>query len=392
MFTKFARMNRLFKHEDCRCVVIIAGARRSFAKSAGQVTQGTAPNPGRASSQINFSSMPTPAELSDMPSENLNLCNAVNQALRIALESDDSALLFGEDVGFGGVFRCSDGLQNQFGEARVFSTPLSEQGIVGFGIGIASVGHTAIAEIQFADYIFPAHDQIVNEASKFRYRSASEFDCGGLTVRAPYGAVGHGGLYHSQSVESFFANCAGIKMVFPRSPYRAKGLLLASIRDPNPTLFFEPKRLYRAAQEDVPIGDYTLPLGVAEIVEQGDDVTVVSWGAQVLEVQKAAELARSRDGISVEIIDLQTLLPWDQETVEESVQKTGRLVVTHEAAMTGGFAGEIISAISESCFLSLEAPPLRVCGYDTPFALIYEKFYYPDQYKIYEAIRTNAKY
>jgi len=325
------------------------------------------------------------------PTKEMNLCNAVNDALRIALETDNRAFIFGEDVGFGGVFLCTNHLQHKFGKDRVFNTPLSEQGIVGFAIGMAAVGATPIAEIQFADYIFPAFDQIVNEAAKYRYRSGNLFNCGGLTIRTPYGAVGHGALYHSQSPEAYFCHTPGLKVVMPRSPARTKGLLLASIRDKNPVIFFEAKRLYRQAVEKVPLADYTLPLGKAEIVKEGKDITVVGWGAQVLVIEEACKLAEA-EGISCEVIDLNTLLPWDSETVEASVKKTGRLVISHEAPITSGFGAEVASKIQESCFLSLESPILRVCGYDTPFPLAFEKFYVPDYLKIFEALKKSISF
>ena len=306
----------------------------------------------------------------------VNLFTAINDAMGVALESDDSAVIFGEDVAFGGVFRCSMGLREKFGDHRVFNTPLCEQGIAAFAIGYATQGGVAIAEIQFADYIFPAFDQIVNEAAKYRYRSGDQFNCGSLTIRAPYGAVGHGGHYHSQSPEAYFCHTPGLKVVVPRDPFQAKGLLLACIRDPNPALFFEPKALYRASVGDVPTGDYELPLGEAEIVRQGSDVTLVAWGAQVHVMTKAAEIA-SESGISCEIIDLRTLLPWDKGTVVDSVKKTGRLVVSHEAPITCGFGAEVSATVQEQCFLHLEAPIERVCGWDVPFPLVYEKFYVP---------------
>lgn len=321
----------------------------------------------------------------------MNLFTAVNDAMRIAMETDDSAVVFGEDVSFGGVFRCTVGLREQFGDERVFNTPLCEQGIAGFAIGYAAMGRTAIAEMQFADYIFPAFDQIVNEAAKYRYRSGNEFDCGGLTLRAPCGAVGHGGHYHSQSPEAHFAHTPGLKIVMPRSPREAKGLLLASIRDPNPVLFFEPKMLYRAAVEDVPAGDFEIPLGRADVVRRGGDCSVVGWGGQMRVLQSAVELAAA-EGISCELIDLRTILPWDRAAVAESVRKTGRLVVSHEAPQTGGFAGEVAAAVQEDCFLSLEAPVQRVCGLDTPFPLVFEKYYVPDQYKVLEAIKAAVNF
>eukprot|EP01038_Epipyxis_sp_PR26KG_P005109 gene5109-7120_t len=321
----------------------------------------------------------------------MNLFTAVNDAMRIALRSDENCILFGEDVGFGGVFRCSVGLQEEFGNQRVFNTPLCEQGIAGFAIGYASMGHTAIAEIQFADYIFPAFDQLVNEAAKYRYRSGNQFNCGGLTIRAPCGAVGHGALYHSQSPEAYFCHTPGLKVVIPSGPADAKGLLLASIRDPNPVIFFEPKALYRASVEDVPVGDYEVPLGVAKIVRNGTDVTIVGWGGQMNVLAKACDAAESM-GISCELIDLRTLLPWDEETITKSVTKTGKLIISHEAPRTGGFAAEISSTVQEECFLSLEAPIQRICGYDTPFPLAFEKFYVPDYLKVLEAIKTAVNF
>merc|ERR1719161_2396462 len=216
---------------------------------------------------------------------------AINSAMDTVLEADERSLLFGEDVAFGGVFRCSMGLREKYGNDRVFNTPLSEQGIIGFAIGAAAVGYTPIAEIQFADYVFPAFDQIVNEAAKYRYRAGGTWDVGGLTIRMPCGAVGHGGLYHSQSPEAFFSHCPGLNIVVPRGPVQAKGLLLAAIRSPDPTLFFEPKILYRQSVEEVPEGDYELPLGKADIVREGSDVTLIGWGTQVQRLMKAAELA-----------------------------------------------------------------------------------------------------
>jgi 2-oxoisovalerate dehydrogenase E1 component beta subunit len=321
----------------------------------------------------------------------MNLFTALNDAMRIALATDDSAVIFGEDVAFGGVFRCTVDLKEEFGEHRVFNTPLCEQGIAGFAIGYATMGKTAIAEMQFADYIFPAFDQLVNEAAKYRYRSGDEFDCGGLTVRAPCGAVGHGGHYHSQSPEAYFAHTPGLKVVMPRSPKQAKGLLLASIREPDPVIFFEPKALYRAAVEEVPIGDYMIPLGEADIMRRGGDITVVGWGSQLRVLENACDMAEDV-GISCELIDLQSILPWDVETVVQSVQKTGRLLISHEAPRTGGFAAEISSTVQESCFLSLEAPIERVCGYDTPFPLVFEKYYVPDALKNFEAIKKTVNF
>lgn len=317
---------------------------------------------------------------------------AITDAIDTALATDETAVTFGEDVAFGGVFRATTGLLEKYGPKRVFSTPLCEQGIAGFAIGYAAVGGTAVAEIQFADYVFPAFDQIVNEAAKYRYRSGNEFDVGGLVFRMPYGAVGHGGHYHSQSPEAYFAHTPGLKIVVPRSPAQAKGLLLASIRDKNPVIFMEPKGIYRSSVEAVPTGDYEIEIGKAEVVKEGTDVTVVGWGAQMGVLQKAVDKAEAELGISCELIDLRTILPWDADAVCESVRKTGRLIVSHEAPKTGGFAAEISATVQERCFLHLESPIQRVCGYDTPFPLIWERFYNPDYLKNFEALKGSIEY
>lgn len=321
-----------------------------------------------------------------------NLLQAINNALITAMTEDEKAVVFGEDVGhFGGVFRATSNLQEKFGKHRCFNTPLTEQGILGFANGLASQGATPIAEIQFGDYIFPAFDQIVNETAKFRYRSGGQFDCGGLTIRTPYGGGIAGGHYHSQSPEAYFAHTPGMKIVIPRNPYQAKGLLLASIRDKNPVLFMEPKRLYRASVSEVPEEDYTLPLGKADIVQEGADITLLAWGAQIEIVQKAAAMALE-DGVNCEIIDLRSILPWDVQTVCESVMKTGRLLINHEAPKTAGFAAEIAATVQDKCFLYLESPISRVCGLDTPYPLAHEKEYMPDEYKTYEAIKRTMHY
>jgi len=281
------------------------------------------------------------------------------------------------------------GLEEKYGKDRVFNTPLCEQGIAGFAIGASVAGATAIAEIQFADYIFPAFDQIVNEAAKYRYRSGDNFDCGSLTFRATWGAVGHGALYHSQSPEAYFAHTPGLKIVIPRSPQKAKGLLISCIRDKNPCIFFEPKILYRSAVEHVPVADYELPLGKADIVVPGDDVTLIGWGTQVHVLREVAQLAQERLGVSCEVIDMVSILPWDRETVFDSVNKTGRVVVTHEAPLTGGFGAEIAASIQDACFLNLEAPVQRVAGHDTPFPHIFEPFYLPDKWRCLEAVKKS---
>ncbi|KAG7336223.1 hypothetical protein KOW79_000916 [Hemibagrus wyckioides] len=307
-----------------------------------------------------FTFYPDPVPTNYGPTTKMNLFQSITSALDNTLASDPTAVIFGEDVAFGGVFRCTVGLRDKYGKDRVFNTPLCEQGIVGFGIGVAVAGATAIAEIQFADYIFPAFDQIVNEAAKYRYRSGNHFDCGKMTIRAPWGCVGHGSLYHSQSPEAFFAHSAGLKVVVPRGPVQAKGLLLSCIADENPCIFFEPKILYRAAVEQVPTDAYHIPLSQADIVQEGSDLTMVAWGTQVHVLREVANMAQDKLGLSCEVIDLQTILPWDKETVCKSVVKTGRLLISHEAPVTGGFAAEITTAVQEECFLNLEAPITRV--------------------------------
>ncbi|XP_012237583.1 2-oxoisovalerate dehydrogenase subunit beta, mitochondrial isoform X1 [Bombus vosnesenskii] len=327
--------------------------------------------------------------------EKMNMYQAINHGLRIALKNDPAAVIFGEDVAFGGVFRCTMNLQKEFGNDRVFNTPLCEQGIAGFGIGLATVGVTAIAEIQFADYIFPAFDQLVNEAAKLRYRSGAEFDCGKLTVRTPCGAVGHGGLYHSQSPEAYFAHTPGLKVQFivmPRGAKQAKGLLLSCIEEPDPCIMFEPKILYRTAIDDVPTAHYKIEIGKAEVVREGDAVTLVGWGTQVHVLLEVADLVQEELGASCEVIDLVSILPWDTELVCKSVKKTGRVVIAHEAPLTSGFGAEIVSVVQEECFLHLEAPIQRVTGWDCPFPHVFEPFYLPDKWRCFAAVRKILKY
>ena len=322
----------------------------------------------------------------------MNLLQAINNALDTAMAADKKVVCFGEDVGhFGGVFRATSHLQERYGRDRCFNTPLTEQGIIGFANGLASQGHKPVAEIQFGDYIFPAFDQIVNETAKFRYRSGNEFNVGGLTIRTPYGGGIRGGHYHSQSPEAYFAHTPGLKIVVPRNPHQAKGLLLASIRDDNPVLFFEPKRLYRASVGDVPDEDYELPLGSAEIVREGQDITLLAWGAQMEVLNEAAQMAE-KEGVDCEIIDLRSILPWDVDTVVDSVKKTGRLLVSHEAPVTNGFGAEISATVQEQAFLYLEAPVARVCGMDVPYPLSHEVEYHPDATKVFEAIKATLHY
>lgn len=321
----------------------------------------------------------------------MNMVQAINDALRHEMRRDNRVVILGEDVGkVGGVFRVTQGLFDEFGDERVIDTPLSEGGIIGTAIGMALYGLVPVPEIQFADFIFPAYDQIVSELAKYRYRSGGEYPAK-LVIRTPVGGGIRGGHYHSQHPESQFIHCAGLKVVCPSNPADAKGLLLASIRDPDPVMFFEPKRIYRAAKGDVPEGDYTIPLGKANVVREGKSVTVVVWGAMLYEALEAANQAASQ-GIETEVIDLRTLWPLDIDTIIQSVKKTGRVVVVHEAPKSCGLGGEIVSLINEKAFLHLEAPPKRVTGYDTPFPYTLEMEYLPLAHRILPAIVETARY
>ena len=321
----------------------------------------------------------------------MNMVQAINDGLRLEMRRDPRVLVMGEDVGkVGGVFRVTAGLYDEFGDDRVIDTPLSEGGIIGTAIGMALYGLVPVPEIQFADFIFPAYDQIVSELAKFRYRSGGQYPAK-LVIRTPVGGGIRGGLYHSQSPESLFIHNAGLKVVCPSNPHDAKGLLLASIRDPDPVLFFEPKRIYRAAKGEVAEGDYTVPLSQAAVVREGSQVTVIAWGAMLYEALEAANQAASQ-GIECEVIDLRTLWPLDIDTIVASVKKTGRVVVVHEAPRTCGFGGEIIALINEKAFLHLEAPPTRVTGFDTPFPYTLEMDYLPLAHRILPAIVETARY
>lgn len=321
----------------------------------------------------------------------MNMVQAINDALRLEMRRDNRVVILGEDVGkVGGVFRVTQGLFDEFGDERVIDTPLSEGGIIGSAIGMALYGLVPVPEIQFADFIFPAYDQIVSELAKYRYRSGGEYPAK-LVIRTPVGGGIRGGHYHSQHPEAQFIHCAGLKVVCPSNPADAKGLLLASIRDPDPVMFFEPKRIYRAAKGDVPEGDYTVPLGKANVVREGKSVTVIVWGAMLYEALEAANQAASQ-GIEAEVIDLRTLWPLDIDTIIQSVKKTGRVVVVHEAPKSCGLGGEIVSLINEKAFLHLEAPPRRVTGYDTPFPYTLEMEYLPLAHRILPAIVETARY
>ncbi|KFA76835.1 hypothetical protein S40288_03015 [Stachybotrys chartarum IBT 40288] len=347
------------------------------------------------SSQSALKSNELPLEIRNGTTKKMNLFQAINDALGIALAEDESVLVFGEDVAFGGVFRCTMKLAETYGAERVFNTPLSEQGLMGFGIGLAAEGMRPVAEIQFADYVYPAFDQLVNEAAKYRYREGTcGRSAGGLTVRMPCGGVGHGGLYHSQSPESLFTHIPGLRVIMPRSPIQAKGLLLAAIRSNDPCVFMEPKILYRAAVEHVPIGSYELPLSKAEILKQGKDVTIISYGQPLYTCLSALQRAEQDLGISVELIDLRTLYPWDKKTVFDSVRKTGRAIVVHEAMVNAGVGAEVAAAIQEDkdTFIRLEAPVARVAGWSIHNPLLFERFHIPDVARIYDRIKNVLKY
>jgi pyruvate dehydrogenase E1 component beta subunit len=314
---------------------------------------------------------------------NLNMVQAINLALIQEMEKDPRVLLLGEDVSAnGGVFRVTEGLQKRFGEKRVVDTPLAESGIIGTAIGLAMGGLRPVPEIQFDGFLGPAYDQICSHAARMRTRTRGAFPVP-LTIRIPVGGGIHAPELHSDSPEAIYAHTPGLKVVMPSSPYDAKGLLIASIRDPDPVMFFEPKRIYRAFREEVPEDEYVLPIGKARTVCEGNELTIVSWGASVVQCMQAIE----KSGKDIELIDLRTIYPFDIDAIEESVKKTGRCVVVHEAPLTCGFGAEISARIMERCFLHLEAPVQRVSGFDTimPYYKL-ELDYMPDASRIGRAI------
>ncbi|WLV23508.1 alpha-ketoacid dehydrogenase subunit beta [Aciduricibacillus chroicocephali] len=319
---------------------------------------------------------------------------AITLAMKEEMVRDANVFVLGEDVGKkGGVFRATDGLQERFGEERVIDTPLAESAIAGVAIGAAMYGMRPVAEMQFADFIMPAVNQIVSEAAKIRYRSNNDWSCP-LTVRAPFGGGIHGALYHSQSVEALFANTPGLKIVIPSSPYDAKGLLKAAIRDDDPVLFFEHKRAYRLLKEEVPEDDYVLPLGKAEVKHEGTDLTVITYG---LCVQYALEAAKEleKEGISAEVVDLRTVYPIDRETIVESAKKTGKVLLITEDNKEGSIMSEVSATIAEECLFDLDAPIRRLAAPDVPampYALPLEKFFLVDQDKVTAAMREMAAF
>ena len=317
----------------------------------------------------------------------MNLIEGVNAALHYEMNKDKKVVILGEDIGVdGGVFRATVGLLKKFGDVRVIDTPLAESGIVGSAIGMAVYGLKPIAEVQFMGFVYPAFDQIISHASRMRTRTRGRYTCP-LVVRMPYGGGVHAPEHHSESMESLFIHTPGVKVVVPATPSDAKGLLLSAIRDPDPVIFLEPKKLYHGAKEKVPSGNYTVPLGKAAIVSEGIDVTLLCWGSmRPLSVSVAGKM--EEQGVSVEVIDLRTLYPYDAETIIASVKKTGRCIIVHEAPRTGGLGAELSARISEEVLLSLKAPVLRVTGYDTIFPLYkLEKYYMPDEEKVMNAIQ-----
>ena len=322
---------------------------------------------------------------------NLTLVQAINLALTQEMEADETVVLLGEDVGLnGGVFRVTEGLLQRFGEDRVVDTPLAESGIMGTAIGLAMNGIKSVPEIQFEGFLGPAYDQLVNHAARYRSRTRGAVTIP-MTVRVPVGGGIHAPELHSDSPEAIYAHTPGLKVLMPSSPYDAKGMLISAIRDPDPVIFFEPKRIYRAFREEVPEDEYTVPIGKAKIVEEGSDVTVVTWGAMTIQCINAMDSLP--ENLSVELIDLRTIYPLDVDTVVESVRKTGRCVVAHEAPLTAGLGAEISALVQERCFLHLEAPVQRVTGFDTfmPYYKM-ELEYLPEAPRVAEAITACAAY
>jgi len=321
------------------------------------------------------------------------MVQAIDQALQQEMERDPNVIVLGEDVGKdGGVFRVTDGLVARFGEERVLDTPLAESGIVGVAIGMAIAGYRPVAEIQFSGFIYPAYDQLVSHASRMRNRTRGRLTVP-LVVRAPYGGGIRALEHHSESMEAIFAHVPGLKVVIPADPYEAKGLLTAAIRDPDPVVFFEPARVYRAIKTEVPEESYVIPLGTARVVREGRDLTVVAWGAQVRIALEAAERLAAEGRSDVEVIDVRTLSPFDFESVTASVIKTGRAVVVHEAPRTGGFGGEIAAQLMERAILHLEAPVRRVTGFDTvpPLAKL-EDYFHPDADRVVDEIIATMEF
>jgi 2-oxoisovalerate dehydrogenase E1 component beta subunit len=322
------------------------------------------------------------------------MVEAVRDAMADEMRRDERVFVLGEDVGGGGVFRATDGLRDEFGEERCMDTPLAEAAIVGAAIGASINGLLPVAEIQFADFIHPAFDQLVSEAARLHYRSNGAWSCP-ITVRTPYGGGIHGGPYHSQSIEAFYAHVPGLKVICVASPYDAKGLLKSAIRDPNPVMLLEHKKAYRLFREEVPDEDYTIPIGVAETKREGRDMTLVTYGLMTRYSLEAAEEVQAEGGVSVEVIDLRTVSPWDKECVLESVRKTGKALIVYEDNISGGFGAEVAATIAEDAFEFLDGPVTRIASPDVPLAPysgILEEHILPNPEKIAAGIRKLAAF
>ncbi len=318
----------------------------------------------------------------------MTMIEALNQALALELERDKRVVIFGEDIGVnGGVFRVTEGLQRKFGEQRVFDTPLAESGIIGTSVGMAVYGLRPIAEIQFAGFLFVSMNQLLSQATRIRFRSGGAYECP-LVVRAPYGGGVRTPELHSDSIEGLFLQSPGFKVIIPSNPYDAKGLLASAVADPEPVILLENIKLYRSFRQDVPEDYYTIPLGKAKVVQEGQDVTVMAYGAMVQVALEAAKKAQQESGISAEVIDLRTIWPLDEEAIVNSVTKTGRAVIVHEAPKAGGVGAEVTAIINEKCLFSLLQPVARVTGYDTPYPVPgQEDYYVPNAAKVLDALR-----
>lgn len=322
----------------------------------------------------------------------LNMVQALNMALREEMRRDSRVIVLGEDVGRrGGVFLVTEGLIDEFGEKRVIDTPLTEMGIVGIAIGLAMYGFKPVAEIQFIDFVYEAFDQIVSEMAKMRPKTGGMFTAP-VVIRAPCCGGVKGAMHHSQSPEAYFIHTAGLITMMPSRPYDAKGMLKAAIRSEDPVIFLEPKSIYRTIREEVPEDDYIVPIGKARIAREGSDITIVTYGAMVHTALEAAELAEKKHGWSAEVIDLRTLFPFDRDLLIQSIEKTGRLIIVHEAPRTLGLGAEISAYVAENAIDLLRSPILRVTGYDTPFPLAHEKLYMPNVARIYLAMQKIMRY
>ncbi|QDX40090.1 alpha-ketoacid dehydrogenase subunit beta [Salarchaeum sp. JOR-1] len=323
--------------------------------------------------------------------QNLTLVQAVRDGLRDAMAADDDVVALGQDIGKnGGVFRATQGLHEEFGDDRVIDTPLAESGIIGTSVGMAAYGLKPVPEIQFSGFMYPGFDQIVSHMSRMRTRSRGRYTLP-MVLRAPYGGGIRAPEHHSESKEAFYAHEAGLKVVVPSTPYDTKGLLISAIRDPDPVVFLEPKKIYRAFREEVPDDPYEIPLGEASVRREGSDVSVFTWGAMTRPTLEAAETVA--DEMDVEVVDLRTLSPMDEEAIVESFKKTGRAAVVHEAPFTGGLAGEIAATLQERALLHQEAPIERVTGFDTPFPLYaLEDYYTPGPARIAEGLRNVVEF